>query len=415
MKRLLAACFVIALSGCALKPDTPALPAPAAPPVFQRLDGSGGLSQAQVESVIDGLMDKAKVPGLALGLVQDGRVVLMTGRGFADVAAKRPMTPETVMNAASLTKATFATAVMQLAQEGRIALEQPLGEQLPGGIVSQRQFAELAGDERWKRITPRMLLTHSSGLPNWRWFIEGKKLGIHFDPGSRFVYSGEGIQLLQLLVELKTQESAEQLMKARVFEPYGITNSSLTWRPENTALATTHYRIDGTAVEHPHRVHAGAAGTMDTTLHDMTHLAAGLLRDWQAGKPSVRRMFEPQLAIVSPQEFPSHLPGETRVNESIRLSAAHGWISYQSPYGPALFKEGNDDGTNNFMLLFPQSGTGIVMLANSGRGDRMFFPAVEALVGKTCLPWFWMGYVPYDRPELRQRGARETPLGPSCG
>ncbi|RQP25993.1 serine hydrolase domain-containing protein [Piscinibacter terrae] len=414
MRRLLAACLVFALGSVAAQPDAPASAPSAASPLFHRLDGSGGLSQAQIESTIDGLMDKAQVPGLALGLVQDGRIVLMTGRGFADVASKRPMTPETVMSAASLTKPTFATAVMQLAQEGLISLDQPLGEQLPGGIAEYRQFAELAGDERWKRITPRMLLTHSSGLPNWRWFIEGKKLGIHFDPGSRFVYSGEGIQLLQLLVELKTQEPVEQLLKAKVFAPYGLTNSSLTWQIENAALATTHYRADGTAFAHPRRMRAVAAASMDTTLHDMTHLAAGLLRDWKVGKPAVRRMFEPQLAIVSPQEFPSQLPGETRVNESIRLSSAHGWISYQSPYGQALFKEGNDDGTNNFMLLFPQSGTGIVMLANSARGDRMFFPAVEALVGRSCLPWFWMGYVPYDRPELRRSGVRESPVGPSC-
>jgi CubicO group peptidase (beta-lactamase class C family) len=405
MRRLLAACLAFALGSGAVGAEGP---------LFHRLDGNGSLSQAQIESTIDGLMGKAEVPGLALGLVQDGRIVLMTGRGFADVAARRPMTPETVMAAASLTKPTFATVVMQLAQEGRIDLDQPLGEQLPGGIAEYRQFAELAGDDRWKRITPRMLLTHSSGLPNWRRFIEGKKLGIHFDPGSRFVYSGEGIQLLQLLVELKTKEPVEQLLKERVFGPYGMTNSSLTWQPENAALAAMQYRVDGTAMAHPRRMRAVAAASMDTTLHDMAHFAAGLLRDWKAGKPAVRRMFEPQLAIVSPQEFPSQLPGETRVNESIQLKSAHGWVSYQSPYGQALFKEGNDDGTNNFMLLFPQSGTAIVMLSNSGRGDRMFFPAVEALVGPTCLPWFWMGYVPFDKPQLRRSGVRESPIGPSC-
>lgn len=414
MKRLLAACVAFALGHGAAASDAPASDAPSASISFNRLDGRGALSPSQIESTIDGLMDKAQVPGLALGLVQGGRIVLMTGRGFADVASKRPMTPQTVMSAASLTKPTFATAVMQLAQEGRIALDQPLGEQLPDGIAEYRQFAELAGDERWKRITPRMLLTHSSGLPNWRAFVEGKKLGIHFDPGSRFVYSGEGIQLLQLLVELKTKESVEQLLKFRVFEPYGFTNSSLAWQPANATLAATHYRVDGTALAHPHRMRAVAAASMDTTLHDMTHLAAGLLRDWKDGKPAVRRMFEPQLAIVSPQEFPSHLPGETKVNESIQLKSAHGWVSYQSPYGQALFKEGNDEGTNNFVLLFPQSDTAIVMLSNSSRGDRMFFPAVEALVGPSCLPWFWMGYIPYDRPELRRSGVRETPIGPSC-
>ena len=84
------------------------------------------------------------------------------------------------------------------------------------------------------------------------------------------------------------------------------------------------------------------------------------------------------------------------------------------PLGPAIFKEGNDDGTNNFVLAFPNSKTAVVLLSNSSRADQMFFPLVEALFGRTCLPWFWMAYIPFDRPELRAPGTRANPVAP-CG
>ncbi len=154
----------------------------------------------------------------------------------------------------------------------------------------------------------------------------------------------------------------------------------------------------------------GAAGSMDTTADDYALFLAGVLRGEGLSQASQQAMLSRQIAIVSPQQFPSHFPGETHVNDNIGLAYGLGWATYQSPLGLAFFKEGNDIGTNNFALGFAASRDGVVLLSNSSRGDRMFFPLVESLFGRTCLPWFWMGYIPFDHENLRRPEAREQPV-----
>ena len=133
-------------------------------------------------------------------------------------------------------------------------------------------------------------------------------------------------------------------------------------------------------------------------------------------------MLAPQFVIDSPQQFPSHWPGSTDAYRPIALAIGLGWPVYRSPQGPVFFKEGSDDGTNNLMLGFLGQGSGIVMLSNSSNAKRLFLPAVEAAFGETCLPWFWMGYIPYDRPDLDSRAGepvrdaqrRAPPVNPAC-
>lgn len=367
---------------------------------------------AAFDARIEELMRKAEVPGLALALVRDGRIVHQHAYGFADVEAKRPLSTDTVMYGASLTKAAFAYLTVHLAAEKVLDLDAPLPRLLAKPLPEYADFVDLAGDPRWQKVTPRMLLSHTSGLLNWRFINDDGKLDFKYEPGTRYVYSGEGIQILQLVVEERTGRKTGELMQERVFDRFGMKNTSMSWRADFEGRVSNRYDADGKAVGHNRRKRARAAGSMDTTLEDYARFVAGVLREYRAGSKPVLEMLRPQARIVSPQQFPSHFPGQTHVNDGIALSAGLGWVVYQSPLGPAFFKEGNDTGTNNFALGFPRTGTAILMLSNSSRADRIFFPVVEELLGKTCLPWFWMGYIPYDRSELREPGARTNPVGP---
>ncbi len=372
------------------------------------------LNIAQMDGTVRELMKRAKVPGLAMAIIQDGVVVRATTFGMADQEKQRPLKPDTIMYGASLTKAAFAYMTMQLVDEGVVDLDAPVTRLLKRPLPEYNEFADLAQDERWRRITPRMLLSHSSGLLNWRWINDDEKLDIKFEPGTRYVYSGEGIQLLQLIVEERTGQSVQALMQARVFDRFHMKRTSMIWRDDFTDSTSIGYGIDGAALPHKQRKTPRAAGSMDTTLADYASFVAGFLRGEGLSDSSRREMQRAQTRIVSPQQFPSHFPGETSVNDGIKLSCGLGWVVYESPLGPALFKEGNDDGTNNFVLAFPKSKTAVVLLSNSSRADQIYFPLVEALFGPTCLPWFWMGYIPFDRPELRAPGARAHPVAP-CG
>ncbi len=400
--RIAVLALALVVAGCATAPGDPG---------FRRLDGRS-LPAAEIDARVDELMKRAAVPGLAIALIRDGRVVHARAHGFADVESGRPLTTGTVMYGASLTKAAFAYLTVQLAEEGVLDLDAPLPRLLAKPLPEYPDFADLASDPRWKAFTPRMLLSHTSGLLNWRFINDDGKLDVKYEPGSRYVYSGEGIQILQLVVEERTGEKLAELMQRRVFGRFGMTSTSMAWRADFEGRTSTEYTVEGKPGGHRKRSRARAAGSMDTTLDDYARFVAGVLREHRAGSGPVVEMLRPQKRIVSPQQFPSHFPGETDVNAGIELSAGLGWIVYRSPSGPAFFKEGNDDGTNNFALGFPGSGTAVVMLSNSARADRIFFPLVEELLGKTCLPWFWMGYVPYDRSELRDPSARAHPIGP---
>jgi CubicO group peptidase (beta-lactamase class C family) len=363
-----------------------------------------------VDAEIQRLMTAAKVPGLALAVIDNGQVVYSQAYGYADVAAAKPLRTDTIMYGASLTKAAFAYMVMQLVDENLLSLDATLPTLLKKPLPDYPAFADLKDDPRWQQLTPRMLLSHTSGLLNWRFINDNGKLDFKYPPGSRYVYSGEGLQILQLVVEERTGTPLQTLMRQRVFERFGMRDTSMVWRDDFAGRETTHYSRDGTVIAHKRRSGARAAGSMDTTLNDYASFMAGVLRGDGLSARAQAEMLSPQLAIVSPQQFPSHWPGETTVNRGIALSIGLGWPLYNSPLGPAFFKEGNDDGTNNFALGFVRPQSGIVMLSNSSNAERMFFPAVEHVFGKTCLPWFWMSYIPYDRPELARPGAREHPI-----
>jgi len=196
-----------------------------------RLDGTKN-SAAEVDATIMRLMKAAEVPGVVIAIINRGQVVYEKAYGFRDTERKLPLTTDTVMSGASLTKAAFAYMVMQLVQAGQLDLNRPIFEYLPKPLPEYQQYVDLKDDPRYKQITARMLLDHTSGFPNWRAFEDDHKLRIQFEPGSRFVYSGEGMDLLQLVVETITKKNLQALMQERVFGPLGMTRTSTVWRTE---------------------------------------------------------------------------------------------------------------------------------------------------------------------------------------
>ena len=125
---------------------------------------------------VEKLMQSAQVPGLALALISDGKVSLVKSFGKRDVARDLPLATDTVMYGASLTKATFAYLVMQLVDEGKIELDRPIGTYLPKPLPDYPRYSDLAGDPRWRKLTMRMLLDHTTGFANFRWVEDDKKL-----------------------------------------------------------------------------------------------------------------------------------------------------------------------------------------------------------------------------------------------
>ncbi|HKB71869.1 MAG TPA: serine hydrolase domain-containing protein [Thermoanaerobaculia bacterium] len=365
-------------------------------PEIRRVDGSV-LTPRQVDAAVRSLMQAGRVPGLGLALVREGRLAYVNAYGMANVEKNRPLAADTVMYGASLTKLAFAYMVMQLVDEGVIDLDRPIAAYLKKPLPDYPKYADLAGDSRWKALTARILLSHTSGFPNFRFLNPDEKLDFKFDPGTRYAYSGEGINLLQFVIEEGLGRDVGAEMQRRVFERFAMKRTSMTWRDDFADNVADGYGVDGKPQPHDHRSHVRAAGSMDTTIADFARFLAGLVRGDGLSPASRAEMLRPQIAIVSAHQFPTLEPAVNPHDRDVGLSSGLGSVLFRSSFGPAFYKGGHDDWTDNLAVCVAPKESCILLLSNSMRAETIYPALVESLFGKTNLPWSWE-YNPASSP-----------------
>jgi CubicO group peptidase (beta-lactamase class C family) len=382
---------LLSLVGCSSQPAA-VFPNAAS---IKRLDGST-ITASEIDGTVTRLMHAAKIPGVGIAILNDGKRVYLKSYGFRNVAKSLPLTPDSVMTAASFTKVAFAYMVMQLVQERVLDLDKPLYEYLPKPLPKYGDYKDLAGDERYKKITAKMVLDHTTGFPNLRRFTADKKLSIHFEPGSRFAYSGEGILLLQMVVETITKKSTEDLMRERVFLPLGMTRTSMSWRLRFESNHADGYDEEGNSLGPERRLDQNAAGSMQTTPADFSLFVQAMMQGVGLRKEIREMMLSPQIDIRSKHEFPPLSTETTEENKEIRLSYGLAWGLYRTPYGKAFFKEGHDDGWMNYTVCFDDAGLGIMIMTNSSNGEGIYKELLETLQKNSYTPIEWERFTPYN-------------------
>jgi CubicO group peptidase (beta-lactamase class C family) len=353
-----------------------------------RLDGTP-ISASEIDATVIRAMQKERVPGIGIAIFNQGNLVYTKAYGVRDAANNQPLTPDSVMTAASLTKAAFAVTVMQLVKEKILDLDRPVVEYLPKPLPEYPLYQDLAPDRRYEQITLRMLLAHTSGLPNWRRFTDEKTLKIYFRPGLRYAYSGEGIALAQMVVETVTGKSIEVLMRERIFQPLGMARTSMVWEPQFESDYANAYNKDGVSRGPQRRRRGDAAGSMQTTLGDYARFVKAVMGRELLDDKWTEEMFSPQIRITSAHQFPTLSEETTTANDTIRLSYGLGWGLYWSPYGKAFFKEGHDTGFQHYVVCFTQPGTGMLIMTNSDNGENAYAPLLETLLRNTFTPYEW--------------------------
>jgi CubicO group peptidase (beta-lactamase class C family) len=356
-----------------------------------RLD-STKISPSEIDAVVVRLMEQAHVTGAGVAILNDGKVVYLKAYGFKNKEKHLPLTPDSVMTAASLTKSAFATMVMQLVHDHIIELDKPVYRYLPKPLPEYSEYKDLAGDLRYKQITLRMLLDHTSGFPNWRRFTVDKKLTINFQPGARFAYSGEGIALAQMVVETVTGKSINQLMKEHIFQPLDMTRTSMVSEERFEDDHAIGYDEQGESLGLEHREKANAAGSMQTTLRDYARFVQAVLGGGILDLKSRDLMLTSQIQILSKHEFPSLSTETTTANRAIDLSYGLGWGLYRTPYGRAFFKEGHDAGWRHYVVCFDKPKTGMLIMTNSSNGEDIYSGLLERVLRDTFTPLEWEGF-----------------------
>src|SRR5690349_3401122 len=235
---------------------------------------------AALERAIPDILRVSGVPGLAMAVVDHGEVV-WTG-AFGNVKD-----PETIFEAASLSKPVFAYLVLRLVDRGQFDLDRPLAELL--------DYPRAAGDPRYRRITGRMVLSHGTGFPNWG----GERLTLAFDPGTAYGYSGEGFVYLQKVVEHVTGRSLEQLARVEVFEPLGMRQSSYVWQERFEGHAAEAMDWLWRVAPVSRYTDASAAYTLLTTAPDYARFVAAVLTG-RGLKPATRKAYLTPVRESSP-------------------------------------------------------------------------------------------------------------------
>jgi CubicO group peptidase (beta-lactamase class C family) len=361
------------------------------------------------------LMKTDSVPGLSAAIINDGEVIWAQGLGVKNVDTQAAVTTETLFPAASLSKPVFAYAVLKLRDERLLDLDRPLVEYLP--------WPDLPADPRAKLITARHVLSHTTGLPNWR-FQASQTLTLNSAPGQAFTYSGEGFYYLQRVAEHLTGRGLGEFMRERVLKPSGMQHSSYVWSPEHKTRATSVYRNDKRLFvrglgPHQYPLAAKLNKPLETWRYEDVMRTYPEIRE--KAYPGVRGGFDPLPAFLEPNaagslqttatdyaRFMIHVMNRPKrakfeltepsrremLTPQIRLNDALAWglgWGLEQTLGRHYFWHwGEHFAFRTLAFGEAESRSGIVVLTNSGAGHRACEQLVKQATGHDHPAFAWI-------------------------
>jgi CubicO group peptidase (beta-lactamase class C family) len=331
-------------------------------------------------SFVDSLAVEYGVPGVGFALFDASGLLYEHVGGVKSRSTLEPIDTNTAFEAASISKPVFAYVVFSLARDGVLELDAPLETLVP-------EIPEVAYDSRSAALTPRILLTHLGGLPNWRsrinfaarsheeLFAPDDTLRFVLDPETEYLYSGEGYVLLQRIVEEITGQSLVELARERVFEPLGMARSSFLFDAE----MRTNYSLGHDGEGDPDKWEIAlplASSTLHTTAADLAgfgaHLASKIL---MGGRYSA--LGTPAVAVGEADRVDEADEGDELV---------HGWGQ-----GLGVVTDGGRryiyHGGNNVIFIADfiygvEENMGYVLLTNSSNGRQMVAALERRVFGR---------------------------------
>jgi CubicO group peptidase (beta-lactamase class C family) len=374
---------------------------------IRRLDGSK-ISLQDADAFAKKTLAAAHVTGAQIAVLDDGKLVWSAAYGLRRREPVLPMDRETTTWAASITKSVFATYVMQLVERGEFDLDEPIAKTLPQPLNAYERYkdsaSEIVRDPAWPKVTPRILLAHTSGLANFVAIEPDKKMHLHFKPGTQFLYSGEGINLVQFVIEQQKKKPLDELMQAAIFTPLGMTRTGIIYRKEFEANVADRYDAGERFLGQTRRYPARGAGSMTTSAEDLARFASALFGDKIITASTRAGMLRPFIRIESLHQFGIGVnQGNGQEAKAVGPAYGAGWgLLTSTRFGPAFFKEGHGDGAQHYMICFSRRKACMIVLTNSDNGELAFRPLFETIFGDTATPWEWEGYTPAYIQESRQ-------------
>ena len=303
-------------------------------------------------------MDSLNIPGMAIAFINDGKVVHHRTLGYANLQEQLAVTETTIFEAASLSKPVFAFFVMKYVEEGKLDLDTPLYTYLP--------YPDIAYDERYKKITARMVLSHRTGFPNWREDTPDDRLIIQFEPGTDYFYSGEGYQYLaKVLNEIEGLDwkGLEAEFQAKVAVPLGMEHSVFIQDDYSKRHKAEPYDEEGKWVgpgrnpDSLRQYQFWAPASLHSEPLDFSKWMIGLMEGKVLTEESYQELYRPHSFV---DEF-----------NGIKVDYTLGFFKPQLPLTNLYMHGGNNFGFTSSFALDPDKKWGFVLFTNSEYGEDL--------------------------------------------
>ncbi|HWN99890.1 MAG TPA: serine hydrolase [Blastocatellia bacterium] len=324
----------------------------------------------QLQPMIEQVMREQEVPGFAIAVVRDQKIVYAAGFGLRNIDNKNDkITPQSLFHMASITKPFVATSVMQLVEQGKIDLDSPVLKYLP--------YFRLK-DERYKAITVRLMLGHISGMPDvqdYEWdkpqYDDGAleryvrsltDKSLIADPGTKFAYSNMAFEVLGDVIAKVSGETFEGYVQKHILEPLGMNNSTLLVKHANQQLLTSphvvnpSFEVAVSKVFPYNRMHSPSS-TLYSSVLDMTRWAiANMNRGELDGKRILKASTYDVMWKPAGEQF-------TRVGVS--------WFFGEHRGHRTVSHGGGDTGFRSNLVMIPDRKIAVVMMSNFDGGSSL--------------------------------------------
>lgn len=299
---------------------------------------------------INDMLKNSGVPGMSLALFNDQGIVFYNVYGRRQLEKERQVNKKTIFEAASLTKSFLVFIVHQLVDQGRLDLDKPMYQYLPN--------PRLEHDARYKQITPRMILSHSSGIENWQRFNNPDTLEIISDPGTQFVYSGEGFQYLAKVVEGILNQPYEQYIREMVIKPLRLKRTFTSYSRKGNY--PSNYAIGYDGFEKGFEKWKNREGVPASGIHliakDYAKLVIATFNRKYLSDKETRAIYKPVI------KMDDNIPG---------LFYGMGYEVLNSPTDTVILHGGSNDGFRSTIYYSVVKKCGMIFLTNSDRGDLL--------------------------------------------
>ena len=300
---------------------------------------------------------KNNIPALGIGYIRDGKIEDINV--FGELEKGKPAPKNAIFNVASLTKPVTAMVTLKLVSEGKWDLDAP--------IFNYWTDPDIADDPRAKVLTTRHILSHQTGFPNWRWMNKSKKLAFDFMPGTKYQYSGEGLEYLRHALENKFKRPLEDLANELIFKPLQMNDTHFTW---DSTVVETHFALwhnkKGELYPTDKRTKANAADDLLTTVEDYSKFMVYVMNGAGLSDSTYKQLITNQVKVKNNKYF------------------GLGW-SIDRNIGTDEFiltHDGSDRGVKTIAIMLPKSKQGLVIFTNSDNGINSYIPVILAYLGK---------------------------------